>query len=198
MIYTEQQLAKLVVHEDYIVQEFLGDRDFALEAYTNVEKLGLPLVYSLEQTKFAIQMYLGESKFVSEPLCTKHVMKQGISIRVEPVSDQCLDEIGKRYAKALQLIGCRGPVNIQCHALDEPAPGNFSVYELSGRYTGATFARYLLGHDELALAFKEKLGMVLPPCPRMGSQNVVIKQPTEILSPQASIESLQNSGQWNG
>jgi hypothetical protein len=58
----------------------------------------------------------------------------------------------------LAAQGWRGPMNIQCQP---DASGRLMIHEFNARFTGATAARHLLGHDEVGIALASFIGYPL-------------------------------------
>jgi carbamoyl-phosphate synthase large subunit len=86
-------------------------------------------------------------------------MHVGRSVDVEIIDDARLHRLGVDYARALAASGWRGPLNIQCQL---SAAGRYCAYELNGRLTGATAARYFLGYDEVGAIVEDLSGHAVP------------------------------------
>src|SRR5204863_9603979 len=87
--------------------------------------------------------------------CMRRVRQMRRSKHVEHDPDPVAYDIGTRCAQAFSAAGWRGPLNIQC---GEAANGEIRIHEFSGRFTGATVDRWLLGFDEVGLAVEHFTG----------------------------------------
>ncbi len=150
-----EQLEAALRDNNLFVQRYIG-RVEMLEAWQrDIRQRGQPLFYSLEQPKYSIQTYIFRDGVVGRLCYTLHQMKSGFSTKVERIVDKHLTEVGERWAEALAAAGWRGPLNIQ---FQQSVEGDFVAFELNGRFTGATAARYYLGHDELGYLLHDRLG----------------------------------------
>ena len=91
---------------------------------------------------------------------------------------------GKGWVRMLDLQGRRDP------------GGTFRVYELSGRFTGASAARLHLDFDEVGMLIEAFTGCMLPPPPPLGSAGVVTKSLADFPLPDGAVEQLQAAGRW--
>ena len=194
LINNEVQLKKALTHENIIFEEYLGNPRKVKQFNEKVVKCGTPLHYSLEEHKYSIQTIIHPDKKIEEICETIHVMKCGISTIAERIHEPELMELGENYAHVLASKGWIGPVNIQCQ---KDSSGKFSVYELNGRMTGATAARYYLGYDELSFIFNAFLNIKLPHNRRFNSQSKAIKKPVISLMDDESISILKKYGKWD-
>jgi biotin carboxylase len=155
-----EQLQAVLADEDLLVQRYLGRAD-TLDTFQNdVLQRGQPLFYSLEQDKYSVQTYVFRDGGAGPVCCTLNRMEKGLSVAVEQLSDERLTGLGNDWAGALAAAGWRGPLNIQCQ---QDSGGDFVAFELNGRFTGATAARYYLGHDELGTLLQDRLGYQTSP-----------------------------------
>lgn len=160
ILFSTEQAATLKGNKDYILQQYIGHPK---PIETVVEKFrteGVPLFYSFEETKISIQGCISPDANVDAVFITRHLMKNGKSVRVEKLPNPVYDSLAKEWVEKIAAAGWRGPLNIQCQ-LDRN--GDLAVFEYNGRFTGATGARVLLGYDEVGLIFQSWLGRALPP-----------------------------------
>ncbi len=152
-----EQLEAALRDNNLVVQRYIG-RVEMLEAWqSDIRQRGQPLFYSLEQPKYSVQTYILRDGVVERLCYTLHRMERGFSTKVERIVNKHLTEVGERWAEALAAAGWCGPLNIQCQQSEE---GDFVAFELNGRFTGATAARYYLGHDELGYLLHDRLGQM--------------------------------------
>ena len=78
-----------------------------------------------------------------------------VAVDDDPVSI----DVGMRCAHAFAAAGWRGPLNIQCLM---SARGELRIHEFSGRFTGGSMDRWLLGFDEVGKAIEAFVGQALP------------------------------------
>ena len=134
----EKALRKLNPGPDYIAQKYMVDNIEMLNSFANLAKNEiLPLFYSLEEVKLSFQYFISEAGEIIGSFATKNHMLCGESKVVEPLSDAHLLDVARAWAEKIALSGWTGPLNIQAK-LDN----NYvlSVFEINGRFTGATHA----------------------------------------------------------
>jgi carbamoylphosphate synthase large subunit len=187
-----EQLKASLKDNDLVIQNYIGHVEILEALQNDIMQKGQPLFYSLEQPKYSVQTYIFRDGVVG-PLCyTLHRMERGFSTRVELIVDKFLNKLGERWAEALSVAGWRGPLNMQCQRSDE---GDFFAFELNGRFTGATAARYFLGHDELGYLLHDRLGQKLP-----GKKEIVDLQPIKYFRTigvrQSDVEVLEKNHMW--
>jgi carbamoyl-phosphate synthase large subunit len=159
LIHDRHQLEAALREPGLIFQEYLGDASRIAAFLVSCEAAGLPLHYSLEADKFAVQTLVRRDGQAGVVFCTRHRMHVGRSVDVEFIDDARLHRLGADYACALAAAGWRGPLNIQCQL---NAQGRYRAYELNGRLTGATAARYFLGYDEVGAIIEDLSGHAVP------------------------------------
>jgi carbamoyl-phosphate synthase large subunit len=159
LIHNRRQLDAAVRQPGLIFQEYLGDASRIAAFRASCEAEGLPLHYSLEADKFAVQTLVRRDGQAGRIFCTRQAMRAGRSVEVQAIDSPQLQQLGADYARAFAAAGWRGPLNIQCQL---SAAGRYCAYELNGRLTGATAARYFLGYDEVATILEDLSGRPAP------------------------------------
>ncbi len=158
IISNEDQLGYALGLENIVIQQYLGNPSELERLNFRLQKEGMPLFFSLEEEKYSLQTFVHRDGTVGEIFCTLHKMVSGRSVKVEKIAHAELENIAVRYAKAMASEGWFGPLNIQCQRLQS---GDFMAYELNGRFTGATSARYHLGFDEVGDTLNTFFGLRL-------------------------------------
>ena len=158
IISNEKQLGEALKKKNILIQQYLSNPKVLEELYIRFQNEGVPLFFSLEEEKHSIQTFVHRDGNIGEIFCTLHKMVSGRSLRVEKINNDTLKDIGLRYAKAMASEGWVGPLNIQCQLQQS---GEYVAYELNGRFTGATSARYYLGFDEVGNTLNTLLGLHL-------------------------------------
>ncbi len=149
-----EQLEAALAEDGLVLQRYIGSAD-ALEASRDaIGRRGLPLFYSLEQDNCSLQIYIQRDGTIGPVCTTRHRMEAGYCVAVERLRDDRVIALGGRWARALAEAGWRGPLNVECQ---QDSGGGFVAFELNGRFTGATAARYCLGHDELGILVQDRL-----------------------------------------
>lgn len=204
LVTNKAQLDAALEEEGVMLQRYIGHVAAVGEFSRQMERQGVPLFCTLEQDKFSLETYVWRDGTVA-PVCrTLHRMRRGHSAAVEGIADDTsvtadkhwtegLTATGRRWAQALAAAGWRGPVNVQCQ---QDAEGRCVAFELSGRFTGATAARYFLGHDELGHFLEDRLG------PGDGLVNKVvdslaIKYQRTLGVRRSAVEILSRDGVWD-
>ena len=187
-----EQLDAVLAENDLVLQRYIGPADPLETLRHDIGRYGLPLFYSLEQDKYSLQTYIQQNGTI-EPVCTTlHQKEAGYSVAVERLCDERLMALGQRWAQALAEAGWRGPLNIQCQ--QDPG-GDFVAFELNGRFTGSTAARYYLGYDELGHLLQDRLDRV-PVHNRTVADHVPIKYYRTLGINQADVEVLRRFHVW--
>ena len=155
VVYKDSQLASTLARDDFIVQEFLGERGRIADYLATLEADGLPLFHDFQGVKHTIQALIGPDGATIDVFCMRLTRQMRRSKRVVHDDDPVAREIGFRCADAFAAAGWRGPLNIQC---GETAQGDIRIHEFSGRFTGATVDRWLLGFDEVGAAIEAFCG----------------------------------------
>jgi len=193
LVYNDEQLRRALARDGGMVQKFLGDRAGVQRLREEIDALGVPLFHSVEGPMRSLQALIAPDGTVAQVVCTRTVMRQGRSQRLQLDPDPAAHALGLRCARAFSGCGWRGPLNVQCQATPE---GELFIHEFNGRYTGATGARRLLGQDEVGPAIALFTGH------RFGSQGRVAP-PVEVVRVTATVaadperlRALQAQGAW--
>ena len=105
-----------------------------------------------------------------------------------------IQALGLSCARTFAQAGWRGPLNIQCETTPD---GRIVMYEFNGRFTGATAARYLLGHDEVGTALSAFAGIhIEPPMPQHNVTEVIRLPHGRLMDPQKFTQ-LEQTGFWS-
>lgn len=194
LITKESQLKHLRNRGDYIIQKYLGNPQVVSDYLSQVENQGVPLFHTFEETKLSVQSSIGPSGEIGGLIITEHIMKQGISARVDLCRDELVYQLGKTWVEKIALAGWVGPINIQCQ---RDQSGQIMIYEYNGRFTGATSARYFLGFDEIGLILSLWLGVDLTNASRETPQNSVFRVPSSKPLNMSFANELAQLGVWN-
>ncbi|MDO9315975.1 MAG: hypothetical protein Q7T97_15680 [Burkholderiaceae bacterium] len=175
------QLEAVLGDPAMLVQEYLGSREALVSYLDELERLGVPLFNSFEESKYSLQIFIGPAGDIVDHLVTRHSMKQGKSAQVEVWADAELDALALHAGRTFSEAGWRGPLNVQCQRCPD---GRVAIYEYNGRFTGATSARALLGYDEVGWALERFAGL---PLHRHGNDRapgqIVLRSPRSFLKP---------------
>ncbi len=158
IIANDDQLGHALDLRDVLIQQNLNPSAKLDQLYARIQNTGIPLFFSLEEAKYSLQTFIDQDRSVGRIFCTLHNMVSGRSLKVEKIENDVLEHIAYRFASALAAEGWFGPLNIQLQKLPS---GEFKAYELNGRFTGATSARYFLGFDEVGNALSNVCGIEL-------------------------------------
>ena len=192
LILDHEQLVKSTIYRSHLLQEYLGDPAAVFEYASSIAK-GVPLFHSLERLKHSIQLLISPDGAVSEALVTGNKMVFGKSERVTLEDAPDIRALGLRCGRAFAAAGWRGPLNIQCETTPD---GRIVIYEFNGRFTGATAARHLLGHDEVGAALRSFAGLTVEsPRPPDGATEV-IRLPNGRLKDPQRFAQLEQAGFW--
>ena len=195
LVLSADQLGRALEREGIVVQQVLGSPETLERFQAHLQEKGLPLFYSLEDEKISLQTFVDPKGNLGPVFCTVHGMRSGYSHRIRKIEDDALAEIAQRFAAALSAAGWVGPLNIQGQ---RSSSGEFFAYELNGRFTGATSARYHLGFDELGDVIERWSGIRLDrPDPLPSGADLVSKYMTTRPIRGADLATLQAAGTWS-
>jgi hypothetical protein len=195
LILNQDQLAAARKYRSHILQEYLGDPKQIFEYANGVVNEGLPLFYTLEALKHSIQVAISPDGAVNEPFVTCNKMVCGKSERVSREDIPDMQKLGMHCGIVLAQAGWRGPLNIQCARTPD---GEVIIFEFNGRFTGATAARYMLGHDEVGRALGSFAGISVAPPEIPPGVREVIRLPIGRAVNPPMVEQLELTGFWGG
>ncbi len=159
LLWNETQLLNALDQDSYMVQQFLGDPNTVIDYLAEMKDKGVPLFHTFQGQRHSIQALIAPDGTISHVMSIRIVSDRRRSKWVGLDTDPASIEIGNRCAAAFAAAGWRGPLNIQCQRAPD---GQLMIHEFNGRFTGATFERWLLGHDEVGAAIAEFTGRTLP------------------------------------
>jgi carbamoyl-phosphate synthase large subunit len=187
------QARRAAARQDHVLQQYLGPRD-AIDRYLNdVLQDGIPLFHSFEGLKRSLQILIDPNGDLAAVYCTRQALTGRNARTVTPDPDAKARGIAELCAKVLAAAGWRGPMNIQCQP---DASGRLMIHEFNARFTGATAARRLLGHDEVGVALNTFIDVKLDEAACFHNARVA----RESLVPRAAsyddVQLLADVGNW--
>jgi biotin carboxylase len=159
MLWNEAQLRRTLDQGSYVVQQFLGDPRTVADYLAAIETSGIPLHHTFQGPRHSIQALIAPNGTIAHVMSICIVSDRRRSKWVGPDADPAAREIGVKCAQAFAEAGWRGPLNIQCQRAPD---GRLLIHEFNGRFTGATFERWLLGFDEVGAAVERFTGRGIP------------------------------------
>jgi len=158
MLWNEAQL-RATLDQGHVVQQFLGDPKSIADYLAAMEVRGIPLHHTFQAPRHSIQALIAPDGTIAHVMSVRIVSDRRRSKWVGLDTDPDAAEIGSKCAKAFSEAGWRGPLNIQCQRAPD---GRLMIHEFNGRFTGATFERWLLGFDEVGAAIERFTGRRMP------------------------------------
>lgn len=193
LVTNENQLHSFQGLVNYIIQEYLGNRNKVSDYLDKVNNQGIPLFHSFEEEKVSIQASIGPFGELGGYIITIHMMRQGVSSLVKLNRNEKHHSQAKKWIDTLIKAGWVGPINIQCQTdLD----GNLTIYEYNGRFTGATSARYFLGFDEFANHLSLWKNLVLDGLEKNSLVDSVKRVPSSNFVHPCQVQILSEAGIW--
>ena len=117
---------------------------------------GVPLRHDFQGVKESIQALVEPDGRVSRRVL------DGAGAQHAPLEARRREPRGRRRARSARVLQPHSPpavgaarINVQCRRSVE---GELRIHEFSGRFTGATVDRWLLGHDEVGAAIEAFTG----------------------------------------
>ena len=186
------QARRAASRSGFVLQQYLGEPGATERYLRETAEDGIPLFHSFEGIKRSLQILIGPSGGLLGVYCTLHATTARNARSIAPDSDDDAMTIALRCADVLMAQGWHGPMNIQCQ---RDAAGNLLIHEFNARFTGATEARRLLGHDEVGIALA---GFTKWVCENSTMPNVPVVR--EGLAPRAAprihVEALTEHKAW--
>jgi biotin carboxylase len=194
MLWKETQLRRTLDQDTYVVQQFLGDYRTVADYLAAIEARGIPLHHTFQGPRHSIQALIAPDGTIAHVMCIRIVSDRRRSKWVGLDADPAAREIGARCAEVFAEAGWRGPLNIQCQRAPD---GRLLIHEFNGRFTGATFERWLLGYDEVGTAVERFTGRHIPtghaPAPAaLEAFESVVGRAAE----PANVAMLERNGVW--
>lgn len=194
IVTTLAQARRAMLRDGHVLQAYLGDPaevDAWLEA---IAADGIPLFHSFQGAKRSLQVLIGPTGSIEHVVCTTNVMSARNARAITLDDDPAARAIGERCAAVFAAEGWRGPLNVQCQP---DRHGALAIHEFNVRFTGATGARWYLGHDEIGAALRAFTGRSLDPAfPSREAPTVA----AEGLWPRAvdpeGVRTLAQRGEW--
>lgn len=192
IVFDDAQRQRLSRDDEYLLQPYL-EAEPDLPAWRNLVADGVPLFHAPVLQQLACQGVIAPDGAVRGLICTVVELVMGRCERTCVTDDAGVHAVARGYVEALAGDGWVGAINLQGR---RDAAGRFNVYELNGRFTGATTARIRLGFDELGLLVEAFTGIRLPAPMVAGPQAIVTKSLTDFTTDPAAIERLRTDGRW--
>jgi hypothetical protein len=140
--------------ENYIFQECLGNPETLADYFTKMDGLTPLFAHTPNVLIHSGHTVISPSGEISPVFISENTHESGKTIVFRKVVNQGLEKIMTDYAKAYHAEGGVGPFGIQ---FQQDRQGNWKGQEINLRTNGNTFARLLLGHDDLGLIIKHFL-----------------------------------------
>jgi carbamoylphosphate synthase large subunit len=195
LITNRAQAVRAAAHADSVLQKYLGPHDDADRYLNVVAQEGIPLFHSFEGIKRSLQILIGPAGDLLAIYCSRHAITERNARTITADFGTEGRSIAERCAQVLAAEGWRGPMNIQCQP---DASGRLMIHEFNARFTGATAARQLLGHDEVGIALASFIGHSLD----TGTDADHAREVRESLAPRAALPDdmrlLARHGAWSG
>lgn len=192
IVYDETQRAAIGRSPGYLLQAYL-EPEADIMSWRELTADGVPLFHAPPLRQIACQGVIAPDGTARAHTCTVVELVMGRCERTFVLEDEGVNAVARGYAKALAADGWVGAINLQGR---RDGTGKFNVYELNGRFTGATTARVMLGFDEVGLLIESFTGTRLPPRATAAPQAIITKSLTEFAADPASIERLRTEGCW--
>lgn len=193
VVFNADQLAAASRLDAYLFQEYLDPGDEVMRMAQGWCD-GVPLFLAPRYSQYACQCLISPAGKIEAMLCTEVVMVIGRAERSAVIGDPDISVTVAAYAEAFAAIGWVGPLNLQGR---RDRAGKFKVYELNGRFTGATTARLHHGFDEVGRLLQQFTGRALPPSAHLGgADRIVFKSLVEFALAPRDVAELARAGVW--
>ena len=194
IVTTAAQAERAMHRRDHVLQRYLGDPS-ELDAWLHeVAQDGIPLFHTFQGVKRSLQVLIGPEGAVEHIVCTRNTVTARNARSIAIDDDHAAHAIGARCAAVFAAAGWRGPLNVQCQP---DRNGMLAIHEFNVRFTGATGARWHIGHDEIGAAVRAFTGRAIEPRFAWGEAP---RAAVEGLWPRAAdpahVRELAGHGEW--
>lgn len=193
LIANPEQLRRAAVREGYVIQPYLNDAEVLHGYLRDAEAFGAPLFHSFEAPKHSIQLLIAPDGSLAGNFASCNINRFGTSLRLEHYAGADAVRLGEACGLAFAQTGWRGPMNIQCRKMPD---GRLLIYEFNSRLSGATAARYRMGHDELGLVLQHFAGWPEPGGLVEGRGELVIRRAVDVAIERECAEALARDPYW--
>ena len=194
IVTTAAQAARAMQRRDHVLQRYLGDPS-ELDAWLReVAQEGIPLFHTFQGVKRSLQVLIGPEGAVEHVVCTRNAVTARNARSIAIDDDAAAHAIGERCAAVFAAAGWRGPLNVQCQP---DSAGTLAIHEFNVRFTGATGARWHIGHDEIGAAVRAFTGRAIEPrfawseAPRAAVEGLWPRA-----ADPANVRALAGHGEW--
>jgi carbamoyl-phosphate synthase large subunit len=194
IVTTLAQAIRAMKRPDYVLQEYLGERETLQDYLAHLEQDGVPLFHTFQGVKRSLQVLIGPGGDIEHVVCTRNQIirhnARSVSLDVEAEPRR----IGEKCARVFADAGWRGPLNIQCQP---SSTGALMIHEYNARFTGATGARWYLGHDEIGAAIRAFTGRAVAPVfPWAEAPAVALEGLWPRAADRRNVRTLAERGEW--
>ena len=193
---TPAQALRAMKRADYVLQEYLGAHELLHDYLAHVEQDGIPLFHTFQGVKRSLQVLIDPGGGIGRVVCTRNQMirNNARSVSVDPDAEP--RRLGEQCARVFAEAGWRGPLNIQCQP---SSTGVLMIHEFNARFTGATGARWHLGHDEIGTAIRTFTGHTIAPAyPWAEAPQLALEGLWPRAADRRSVRMLAERGEWSG
>ena len=191
---TLAQAVRAMRRPDHVLQAYLGD-PAEIDAYLRgIADDGIPLFHTFQGVKRSLQVLIGPEGAIEHVVCTQNAVTARNARAISLDEDPRARAIGDQCAAAFARAGWRGPLNVQCQP---DAGGTLAIHEFNVRFTGATGARWQIGHDEIGAAVRAFTGRAIAArFPWREPPGAAVEGLWPRAADPASIRTLAERGEW--
>ncbi len=191
---TLPQASRAMARDDHVLQAYLGDPRELDDYLRDVERDGIPLFHTFQGVKRSLQILIGPQGSVEHVVCTRNAVTARNARSITQDDDPAAQSIGERCAAAFAAAGWRGPLNVQCQP---DRRGALAIHEFNVRFTGATGARWHIGHDEIGTGVRAFTGHRIDArFPSREAPRAAVEGLWPRAADPASVRILAERGEW--
>lgn len=132
----------------YMLQEYLGAPDALSNYFSSIDGLTPLFAHAPDTSHYTCHTVVAPDGAFSPVFTSRNDHANGATVRFRRVEDPQLEAVAERFIRAMVGEGASGPLGIQFRTSRE---GEWKAQEINMRANGNTYARFLMGQDDIGL-----------------------------------------------
>ena len=195
IIRTREQLHNTLADSTEVMfQEYLSPPEKLAEMEQDLRK-GIPLFFSVPNSEHMVsQVVISKAGKILSYISTKQNLVMGRTEYAKVYEDVKLNQMIEVFASKLASLNWWGFLNLQSR---QDCNGDWKVFELNPRLSGATSTRLCLGLDEIGLILSSERPEWGIPVIEENKENHVFKYLSDFTAKDIDIQTFNKEGYWS-